>query len=141
MFNQIENVCRFVGKLIWLIDRADLHFAIEESKSHIEPLMERVPKGSTERGRGMRVKKDKVEANVSNWVFNNFTQYSKWSDKWRSKPTEVRLIEDEVKTKGLYERNWMRWLSLRVKESMRNQGRLDATATGLTFSMDVDEVK
>ncbi len=54
---------------------------------------------------------------------------------------EVRLIEDEVKTKGLYEKIWMRWMSLRVKESMKKQGRLNLDEVGLTFSTETDEVK
>ena len=79
------------------MNRADLHFAIEGSKSHIEILAKKVPTGAIEQGRGMKVRKEKAEARVINWVFNNFVEDSMVYAQWRSRPVEVRLMKSRQK--------------------------------------------
>ena len=142
VIEKVEAICKYVEKLVWMLNRADLYFIIEGAKSHLKTVTLRVQDVWIEKGRGIRIRKDKSEVNVKNWVLHNLGESKNPVSHWRSKPVELRLSESSPgKVRGLLEKSWQRWVCLKVKDRMCQHGRVNIPEAGMTFSMEVDEVR
>ena len=49
--------------------------------------------------------------------------------------------KENGQVKGLLEKSWQRWICIKAKRRMQQQGRVNQTESGMIFSMEVDEIR
>ena len=124
-----------------MLNRADLYFITEDSKSHLKTVTSRVSEVWIENGRGIKVRRGKVEVGLNIWVLHNLGGANVSTDLWKSKPVELKLNQENGQVKGLLEKSWQRWICIKAKRRMQQQGRVNQTESDMTLSMEVDELR